>query len=206
MTGHGQMNPNDRHIKHTSIPCGRGGESLASWQDPRERRTRRMHVRRGLALSALTLCMVAALVVPYASAQDSHGQNYLRLGVGARAFGMGSAHVAVANDATAGYWNPAGLTEVDDFALSVLGTGGYAFDRSHYYLGAAKTFSALSIGVNWINAGWDDFAGNDAIGGSTGEFDLSDNAIMMSAAKRFDSVALGITGKILDQSISDESE
>ena len=164
-----------------------------------------MHVRRGLALSALTLCMVAALVVPYASAQDSNGLNYLRLGVGARAFGMGSAHVAVANDATAGYWNPAGLTEVDDFALSFMGTGGYAFDRSHYYVGAAKTFSALSIGVNWINAGWDDFDGNDGIG-STGQFDLSDNAIMMSAARRFDSIALGVTGKILDQSIADDSE
>lgn len=138
MTGHNQMNPNDSHKKHTSIPCGRGGESLASWQDPRERRTRRMHVRRGLALSALTLCMVAALVVPYASAQDSNGLNYLRLGVGARAFGMGSAHVAVANDATAGYWNPAGLTEVDDLALSFMGTGGYAFDRSHYYVGPRR--------------------------------------------------------------------
>lgn len=165
-----------------------------------------MHVRRGLALSALTLCMVAALVIPYASAQTSHGQSYLRLGVGARAFGMGGAHVAVANDATAGYWNPAGLTEVDDLALSFMGTGGYALDRSHYYVGAAKTFSSMSIGVNWINAGWGGFGGSDEIGGSTGEFDLSDNAIMLSAAHRFDKISLGVTGKILDQSIADESE
>ncbi len=165
-----------------------------------------MHVRRGLALSALSLCMVAALMVPNASAQDSHGLSYLRLGVGARAFGMGGAHVAVANDATAGFWNPAGLTEVDDLSLTFMGTGGYSLDRSHYYLGAAKSFAPLSIGVNWINTGWDGFQGADPGGVSTGEFDLSDNAIMFSAARRYGMIALGATGKILDQSINGESQ
>jgi hypothetical protein len=33
----------------------------------------------------------------------------LKLGVGARAMGMGSAYVAVADDPTALHWNPAGL-------------------------------------------------------------------------------------------------
>ena len=33
---------------------------------------------------------------------------FLKIPVGARAQGMGSAFVAVANDATAIYWNPAG--------------------------------------------------------------------------------------------------
>lgn len=35
---------------------------------------------------------------------------FLSLGVGGRALGMGGAAVALAQDATAGYWNPAGLT------------------------------------------------------------------------------------------------
>jgi hypothetical protein len=37
---------------------------------------------------------------------------YLKMGVGARALGMGSAFTAVANDSTAAFWNPAGLARL----------------------------------------------------------------------------------------------
>ncbi len=38
---------------------------------------------------------------------------FLALGVGGRALGMGGAHVALVNDVTAGYWNPAGLAHMN---------------------------------------------------------------------------------------------
>ena len=38
--------------------------------------------------------------------------NFLKLGAGARAEAMGGAYAAVADDATALYWNPAGLTRI----------------------------------------------------------------------------------------------
>ena len=38
---------------------------------------------------------------------------FLSIGVGGRALGMGGAFVAMANDVTAGYWNPAGLSRID---------------------------------------------------------------------------------------------
>ncbi len=38
---------------------------------------------------------------------------FISIGVGGRALGMGSAQVAVANDITAGYWNPAGLARMN---------------------------------------------------------------------------------------------
>lgn len=38
---------------------------------------------------------------------------FLAIGVGGRALGMGSAFVSIANDVTAGYWNPAGLINLD---------------------------------------------------------------------------------------------
>ena len=38
--------------------------------------------------------------------------NFLKIGVGPRAVAMGSAFSAVANDASAVYWNPAGIISV----------------------------------------------------------------------------------------------
>ena len=43
---------------------------------------------------------------------ESKGESwaFLKIGIGARAMGMGGAYVALADDATAPYWNPAGLS------------------------------------------------------------------------------------------------
>jgi long-subunit fatty acid transport protein len=43
-----------------------------------------------------------------------YSNEFLSIGVGARAAGMGSAVVAGVDDATAAYWNPAGLMQIKD--------------------------------------------------------------------------------------------
>ena len=62
----------------------------------------------------LALALVATAVAPTAAfaATGETGFAFLKLGVGARAMGMGSAYVAIADDPTALYWNPAGLASV----------------------------------------------------------------------------------------------
>jgi len=59
------------------------------------------------------LRLLAALLVTLVAAAPAHATKYaaefLRIPVGARAIGMGGAFVAVADDATAPWWNPAGL-------------------------------------------------------------------------------------------------
>ncbi|NNG01437.1 MAG: hypothetical protein HKM93_18760 [Desulfobacteraceae bacterium] len=52
----------------------------------------------------------------------------LPVGSGARAMGMGGAFIAVADDATAASWNPAGLIQIEKPELSVVG----AFDSRRY--------------------------------------------------------------------------
>jgi len=43
-----------------------------------------------------------------------YSNEFLNIGAGARGLSMGSAQIASVNDATAGYWNPAGLVNVKD--------------------------------------------------------------------------------------------
>jgi hypothetical protein len=60
--------------------------------------------------------------------KDFEGLTSLALGSGARAFGMGGAFLARADDATAASWNPAGLSYLRRPELSLVGARN-AFDR-----------------------------------------------------------------------------
>lgn len=77
-----------------------------------------MKIITGLAFKGL-----AALLLAVFSAEVYAGTGpaaYLNQGVGARAMGMGGAFTAVADDASAAYWNPAGLARVDDIQATVV--------------------------------------------------------------------------------------
>src|ERR1700677_84875 len=40
-------------------------------------------------------------------------------GIGPRAIGMGGAFTAIADDASAAYWNPAGLSQISSYEISI---------------------------------------------------------------------------------------
>ncbi len=63
-----------------------------------------------IVVAALLLCMEMAHAGDTKVAK--YAGEFLSIGVGGRALGMGSAAVALASDVTAGYWNPAGLTGI----------------------------------------------------------------------------------------------
>ncbi len=67
-----------------------------------------------------------------------YSNEFLNIGAGARGLGMGGAQVASANDATAGYWNPAGLTGVKDHPNAGIMHADYFAGIAKYdYLSAA---------------------------------------------------------------------
>jgi hypothetical protein len=75
-----------------------------------------------------------------ASAQfRKYSNEFLNIGAGARGLAMGNAQVATANDATAGYWNPAGLTGVKDNPNAGL-------MHADYFAGIAKyDYASLAV-------------------------------------------------------------
>jgi len=59
---------------------------------------------------AVPVCGISQTPVPHTQAsQAKYAGEFIAIGVGGRALGLGGAYTALANDVTAGYWNPAGL-------------------------------------------------------------------------------------------------
>lgn len=93
--------------------------------------------------------IVASLLTlssPSLIAQSDAGAIFLLISPGARAGGMGEAQVAVANDAYASYWNPAGLAFQDGSELAVMHVNwlpSLADDMYYEFLGFRRKFSNL---------------------------------------------------------------
>src|SRR6185369_14383012 len=84
------------------------GHSMRSLQ-------RRIGVRRimaAMAVAALVFAGPAGAANIFEKVGTFDGQ-FLKIGVGARAEGMGGAFVGVADDATALFWNAAGIARID---------------------------------------------------------------------------------------------
>ena len=81
------------------------------------------------------------------SAQSEAGAIFLLIAPGARAGGMGEAQVAVANDAYASYWNPAGLGFLDGQELALMHVNwlpGLADDLYYEFLAFRKKYRMLN--------------------------------------------------------------
>lgn len=91
-----------------------------------------------------------------------YSNEFLRIGIGAAAFGMGNAHVAIAQDVTAGYWNPAGLAGPNsskDPEIGLMHASYFANIANYNYLGFTMPVDAdgkRRFGVTIIRLGVDD--------------------------------------------------
>jgi len=105
-----------------------------------------------IAVTSLALVLVLSAVV---LADGIGAFSAFKSGIGARALAMGGAFVAVADDATATLWNPAGLAQLNDTRLAGMSTDLYGLGITHQYIGAVTTFANLGIGLGWERASID---------------------------------------------------
>jgi hypothetical protein len=91
-----------------------------------------------------------------------YSNEFLNIGSGARALGMGSTSVASGSDATSGYWNPAGLSyNRDNPSITAMhaeyfsGIGKYDYAAAVFPLNSDKP---SSFGISFIRFGVDDIA------------------------------------------------
>jgi hypothetical protein len=104
-----------------------------------------------LAVSSVATLADGPTVAKYAG-------EFIAIGVGGRALGMGGASVALANDVTAGYWNPAGLSLITYPEITLMhderfgGLVNYDYGAVAFPSGtkASIGFSLIRLGVDGI--------------------------------------------------------
>ncbi len=132
--------------------------------------------------------------------------NFLKVGVGARPAAMGSAFSALSDDATASFWNPAGLVDaragelfftynswIEDISQSA---ASYTFDVDRVRLGVSMNYFGMGElerrSVNSVEP--------------EGTFSPYDLALGISAAYRVkENVAAGVTARFVRESLDSES-
>jgi len=127
--------------------------------------------------------------------QAKYSNEFLTIGVGARAHGMSNAIVASVDDLTAGYWNPAGLTAIDaPFQVGVMHSEWFAGIAKYDYIGIAKPLNREKksvVSLSLIRLGIDQIPNTLNLVGPDGsinydnvtEFSTADYAFLISYAR-----------------------
>lgn len=177
----------------------------------------------------IRMVMAAVLVSVSATAGTGVGKyagEFLSIGVGGRALGMGGAFVALASDVTAGYWNPAGLSHINYPQFTLMHDEQFGNLVNYDYGAAAIPFGVhSSLGISVLRLGVDDIpdtrnAGVDINGNPTNDpnafsridpnrvtyFSAADWAVYLTySRKQSDDFSYGANVKILRRELGENS-
>jgi long-subunit fatty acid transport protein len=159
----------------------------------------------------VVLCIAAvpagAQLLPILGAQrtGTATAGFLKIGVGARAAGMGESFIAVANDASALYYNPAGILQFTETQV-ILSHTDWLVDLKHQFAGAVYHISNDdAVGVSVTSLHTDDMEiTTEARPDGTGEyFRYADLAVGLTYARRMtDQFSIGATVRYLDETLA----
>jgi hypothetical protein len=160
-------------------------------------------------LSALSIVVIASSAIAEEITRvGTTAMEFLKIGVGSRAMGMGGAYTGIANDASCLYWNPASAANMQGIDL-MLQRNNWLVDTEMSYLGLVVPVGdryAFGLSLNWLDYGEEEVTTIDEQDG-TGEFyTASDINLGLTWAMRFtDRFSLGVTGKFIKEQIWHES-
>ncbi|MFA4844796.1 MAG: PorV/PorQ family protein [Candidatus Margulisiibacteriota bacterium] len=135
----------------------------------------------------------------------------LNAGVGARPLGMGSAFTAIADNADAPYWNPAGLGLLNKSEITTMQTR-LSSDTDHYYVSYIQPVLGGTLGISWVQVGLGNINQTSAEVDFHNEvqnisiFSYFSNAYLIAYGKELsDKVSLGLTAKYLSSDMTNIS-
>ncbi|SNC60255.1 hypothetical protein SAMN06265337_0220 [Hymenobacter gelipurpurascens] len=163
----------------------------------------------GLCLGALSPALAQTKTPKYSN-------EFLNIGVGGRALGMGKVQASLAEDATAGYWNPAGLlgqkTKYDAVLMhSELFSG---IVKNDYAAFSMPLDEKSAIGISLIRLGVDDIADTRDLVNEYGYiqydriryFSVADYAVLLSYAYKVASIEglqVGANAKVVYRNVGE---
>ncbi|MBL7883738.1 MAG: PorV/PorQ family protein [Bacteroidia bacterium] len=163
--------------------------------------------------STVTLIFCSAFLM-FAQA-PKYSNEFLNVGVGARALGMSNSYVTSVDDVTAGYWNPAGLLGIGNQHQVALMHSEYFAGIAKYDYGAYATRldSASVLGISVIRFGVDNIPNTTQLIDANGHlnydrittFSAVDWAFIVSYAKtmKIPGLRVGANAKIIRRKIGD---
>ncbi|MCM2304598.1 MAG: PorV/PorQ family protein [Elusimicrobia bacterium] len=140
--------------------------------------------------------LAALLVLSTQAAWAAETASFLNIGVGARGLGMGGAYTALADDANAIYWNPAGLAKLDKREFTASHAEMFESTRLDFLAYAHPTAQGtFAAAATYLSQGKID--GRDSLGRQTAGFDASDAAISAGYARKLEIAEVGATFKYI---------
>jgi len=129
---------------------------------------------------------------------------FLKIGVGARASALGDAFVAIANDVSALYWNPAGLVQFKNDEI-IFSHNKWVVEINHDFLGGVYHFAGKhAIGLAITGLSMDDMPVTTEFAPfGTGEFfSFSDVAIALTYSQKMtDKFSFGVTVRYIEETL-----
>jgi hypothetical protein len=173
-----------------------------------------MRILSNKALIVLFILLGNVIVIKAQVAKYSN--EFLSVGVGARALSMANANVASVNDVTAGYWNPAGLNlQQSNLQVGLMHAEYFAGIAKYDFIGGSKRLDSNSVaGITFIRFGVDNIPNTTELIDANGNVDYSriksfnavDAAVLLSYARNITKIKglkIGANAKIIRRKLGD---
>ena len=162
-------------------------------------------------MNKFLLLLIGSLFIVNIYGQNKVGTTaapFLGIGAGPQAIGMGGAYTAVATDASALYWNPAGASRIGQTQVLIEHTS-YLLGTSYdYFAGivALDENNVIGLSVTDLNYGSEDVTTVQNPDGTGEKWSAMDLAVGLSYARNLtDRFSIGGTAKMIRQTIWRES-
>src|SRR5438445_6968526 len=113
-------------------------------------------IHRAIYLGAIIMMMTPCLPAQEVTKVGTTAAKFLSIPVGARAVGMGGAFVAVADDASSLYWNPAGIARLSQ-SEAIFHHANWIADMNFNFGGVAVPIEGLgTVGISFTSLTMDE--------------------------------------------------
>lgn len=163
----------------------------------------------------LSVLLVLGIVMPVFSQAPKYSNEFLSIGVGARALGMSNAVVGSVDDGSSGYWNPSGLLGMkSDMQVGLMHAEYFAGIAKYDYGSLAKRIdSSSAFAISIIRFGVDDIPNTIELIDPAGNinydrittFSAADYAFIASYARqlKIPGLILGGNAKVVHRKVGD---